>query len=71
MIHFDFVVEDVDAENIINCIHGEICKCHEDIMDCIIEGGKEEYIAAYKHRISFRLHVPQSQRARHNWYCSM
>lgn len=53
MIHFDFVVDDVDAENIINCIHSEICKCHEDIMDCMVEGGKEEYIAAYRDRIQY------------------
>ena len=29
MIHFDFVVEDVDAENIFDCINSEINRCND------------------------------------------
>jgi len=29
---FDFTVEDVDAENIIGCIHSEITRCHARMM---------------------------------------
>ena len=32
MIHFDFIVEDVDAENIMDCIHSEITRCHVRMM---------------------------------------
>lgn len=28
MIHFDFTVEDVDAENIFDCINSEIRRCN-------------------------------------------
>lgn len=29
MIHFDFIVDDIDAENIIDCIHVEMLKIRE------------------------------------------
>lgn len=29
MIHFDFTVDEVDAENIMSCIHSEICRIRE------------------------------------------
>ena len=36
MIHFDFIVQDADAENIFDCINNEICRNKEKILDCII-----------------------------------
>lgn len=35
MIHFNFIVQDTDAENIFNCINNEICKNKEKILNCI------------------------------------
>lgn len=32
MIHFDFTVDEVDAENIIDCIHSEICRIRESAI---------------------------------------
>ncbi len=32
MIHFDFTVDDVDAENIMDCIHSEICRIRESAI---------------------------------------
>ena len=29
MIHFDFTVDDIDAENIMDCIHTEACRMNE------------------------------------------
>ncbi len=33
MIHFDFIVEDIDAQNIFECIDGEISRCYKRKLD--------------------------------------
>lgn len=33
VIHFDFIVSDVDAENIFDCISSEINRCNVEIID--------------------------------------
>lgn len=53
MIHFDFTVSDVDAENILGCIHGEINKCDRSIIKCMVDGDSTEVISAYKSRIRY------------------
>lgn len=53
MIHFDFIVEDVDAETIFNCVYNEIPNCHVHIMDLMIEGNKEVEIEHYRRRIKY------------------
>lgn len=37
MIHFDFIVEDVDAENIMHCLQQEQNRTNEIITKIIIE----------------------------------
>ena len=37
MIRFNLVVEDVDAENILDCIQQEIFRCHDRLFICEIE----------------------------------
>ena len=34
MIHFDFIVDDIDAENIMDAIHSEICRLREEAIQC-------------------------------------
>lgn len=40
MIHFDFVVDEIDADNILDILHGEVCRCREAWMHrSLAEGG--------------------------------
>jgi hypothetical protein len=48
MIHFDFIVSDADAENILGCIQGEINSNNELILDLIINKKDESVIKTYK-----------------------
>jgi hypothetical protein len=47
MIHFNFVVEDVDAENIFDCINSEINNCNRRKL--LINTTKEEIVWYNKH----------------------
>lgn len=42
MIHFDFVVSDVEAEEIMSAIHNQILNCHKGIIDSWGTGGHED-----------------------------
>lgn len=42
MIKFEFVLEDVDAENLISIIKGSASKDYESILDLIAEGKNKE-----------------------------
>ena len=45
MIHFDFIVDDIDAENIMSCLHQMRINRHSLILDLVVDnGGKEEGI---------------------------
>lgn len=48
MIHFDFTVSDVDAENIMEIMRNQITQNHCRITSLMCEIGKEHYIEAYK-----------------------
>ena len=48
MIHFDFTVTDVDAENIFSMMHERICANNMRIIEMIGKPGKEDYIEAYR-----------------------
>lgn len=37
MVHFDFKVSPIDAENIFSCMTQEIFKCQESMLDCVPE----------------------------------
>jgi len=57
MIHFDFIVNDVDAENIINCITNEASRSDKKILDAIAAGDttlKEAYIKDRDYLLSLR-----------------
>lgn len=43
-VHFDFIVDDVDAENIANCISAAVFKCDAEILKIIGDKDKEPYI---------------------------
>ena len=53
MIHFDFIVNDVDAENIMGCIQTEIVNCHMKIQKCIVAEDAQKVIDAYNSRIEY------------------
>ena len=53
MIHFDFIVSDVDAENIMGCIQTEIVNCHMKIQKCIVAEDAQKVIDAYNSRIEY------------------
>ena len=53
MIHFDFIVSDVDAENIMGCIQTEIVNCHMKIQKCIVANDAQKVIDAYNSRIEY------------------
>ena len=48
MIHFDFTVTDVDAENIFAIMRDRIVENNVIIMNMIGKPGKEDYIEAYR-----------------------
>jgi hypothetical protein len=48
MIHFDFTVTDVDAENIFSMMRDRILRNNQQIIEMIGKPGKEDYIAAYR-----------------------
>ena len=57
MIHFDFIVDDIDAENIMDCIHQEVLKCKKEIhkIECGVSRlsdkspeDREAYINGYQ-----------------------
>lgn len=58
MIHFDFIVEDVDAENIFDCINSEINRCiHRKVFTETTEAEAEwldkhiDYLKALKKKM--------------------
>jgi hypothetical protein len=54
MIHFDFVVDDIDAENIMGCFQTEINKCNDGIMETYAEIGYcPKAVEVYKSRIRY------------------
>ncbi len=48
MIHFNFTVSDVDAENIISVMRHRIVLNNQQIVEMIGKPGQEEYIDAYR-----------------------
>jgi len=48
MIHFDFTVSDVDAQNILQIMRDRILHNNQQIIEMIGKSGKEDYIAAYR-----------------------
>jgi hypothetical protein len=48
MIHFEFTVSDVDAENIFSMMRDRINANNMEIIEMIGKLGKEDYIAAYR-----------------------
>ena len=50
---FDFIVSDVDAENIMGCIQTEIVNCHMKIQKCIVANDAQKVIDAYNSRIEY------------------
>lgn len=42
MIHFNFVVSDAEAEEIMSAIHDQILKCHDDIIKSWGTGSRED-----------------------------
>ena len=48
MIHFDFTVTDVDAENIFSMMHERISANNMRIIELIGKTGQENYIEAYR-----------------------
>jgi len=42
MVHFDFVVNDVDAENIMDLMQKGIVDCHTSIMSSMVENDSAE-----------------------------
>ncbi len=53
MIHFDFIVDDCEAETIMHLIHSEIPNCCEKIMDYMEEDNTEPEIQYYRNRIKY------------------
>ena len=54
MIHFDFIVSDVDAENIMSCFQAEIDKCNENIVAFYAQMGYcPKAVEPYKSRIEY------------------
>jgi hypothetical protein len=53
MIHFDFIVDDREAETVMHLIHDEISVCNMEIMDCMSEGNREADILYYRNRIKY------------------
>jgi hypothetical protein len=56
MIKFNFTLDDFDTETLFSCIHQEVCKCHEDILERLTKGHKKEedtYIQWYVRRITY------------------
>lgn len=51
-VHFNFIVDDVDAENIMGLFHSEIVKCHVSIMDCV-EDNNKDLEDAYRKQIEY------------------
>lgn len=47
MIHFDFVVSDVDAENILDCINCEISRCYSNSISGEITGAEIDALSAH------------------------
>lgn len=48
MIHFDFTVSDVDAENIFSVMRHRIVLNNIEIIELIGKTGQEHYIEAYR-----------------------
>ena len=48
MIHFDFTVSDVDAENIFSVMRHRIVLNNMEIIELIGKTGQEHYIEAYR-----------------------
>ena len=42
MIHFDFIVDDADAENIMDCVHEQMCKLREDAIIVHVDSNLDE-----------------------------
>jgi len=47
-IHFDFIVDDFDAENIFDCISQEIARLKNDALEAEIRGGEGGIVVAYR-----------------------
>ena len=39
-IHFDFIVDEIDAENILDCVHSEICRALEEACTALARNDK-------------------------------
>ena len=48
MIHFDFTVSDVDAENILQIMRHHIAMNNKQIIEMISKPGQEEYVTAFR-----------------------
>ena len=48
MIHFDFLVEDWEAEEIMDCIQSAICRCRQNIIKEMAGENSEPVKIAYE-----------------------
>lgn len=53
MIHFDFILDDIDAENLFAALQHEIQDINVNIMDELAEQNRPDYIEWYRERIKY------------------
>jgi hypothetical protein len=53
MIHFDFTLDDIDAENLFGALQHEIQNIHMNIGDEMAAENRPEYISWYRERIKY------------------
>jgi hypothetical protein len=53
MIHFDFVVDDIDAETLFSALQHEIQDLNMNICDEMADKNRPQYIEWYRTRISY------------------
>ena len=61
MIHFDFTVEDVDAEVIFDCINAEINRCHTRLLKDITETERDWFNRHIKYLKSLKIKMNNSR----------
>lgn len=52
MVHFDFIVDDIDAENIMDAVHSEMCRCLAGVTNSMADG-KTAYERAYRDKAEY------------------
>ena len=53
MTHFNFIISDIDAENLFGALSTEISIIQDSITDEISKKNRQTYINAYKDRLKY------------------